>query len=413
MRGAALRLLLSTALLLAVATAANADPKRYGLVYDVRLVPTERAAHVTIRLQQQEPGLFSVLLLHDPERHFGFKADGRIDDEADGLRWTPPAAGGVLRFSARIDHLRDAKSYDARCTDAWAVFRGDDLVPAVRARTVPGARSEAELRLRLPAQWSAAVPYEKLGAGRYRLTSRERGFVRPVGWMVAARRLGVVREKVEGMQVAVAGPVGHDVRRLDVLALLRWTLPRLRAVLPLPERLLIVGAGDPMWRGGLSGPASLYLHADRPLLTPDATSPALHEIFHAVLGRPAGAGDDWIVEGLAELYSLEMLVRSGTVSRARHDKTLAKMRERGRAARSLRVDAASGAVTDRAVAVLYELDARIREATGDEASLDTVVRALAERPAPITTQRLREEAERAARTPLPRFFDRPELLKKP
>ncbi|MEZ4290169.1 MAG: hypothetical protein R3E53_06345 [Myxococcota bacterium] len=34
----------------------------------------------------------------------------------------------------------------------------------------------------------------------------------------------------------------------------------------LPDRLQLVVAGDPMWRGGLSGPNSLYLHAGLPLI---------------------------------------------------------------------------------------------------------------------------------------------------
>ena len=60
------------------------------------------------------------------------------------------------------------------------------------------------------------------------------------------------------------GPQGHGVRRQDILAMLRWTLPKLRRILgQLPERLTVVSAGDPMWRGGLSAPRSLFLHAER------------------------------------------------------------------------------------------------------------------------------------------------------
>ena len=43
-------------------------------------------------------------------------------------------------------------------------------------------------------------------------------------------------------------------------------------------RLLIVSAGDPMWRGGLSGPSSMFLHSDRPLISENRTSTLLHEL---------------------------------------------------------------------------------------------------------------------------------------
>jgi predicted metalloprotease with PDZ domain len=164
-----------------------------------------------------------------------------------------------------------------------------------------------------------------------------------------------------------------------------------------------------MWRGGLSGPGSLFVHASRPLLTPDGTSPLLHELFHTILPRPGAPGDDWIVEGLAEVYALEMLVRSGTISRARHERILAGLAERGGEAASLRVPASEGAVTARAVTLLYELDERIRKESQGASSLDEVVRALAASPDPLSTPRLREAAEQAARADLASWFDRPEL----
>ena len=57
-----------------------------------------------------------------------------------------------------------------------------------------------------------------------------------------------------------------------LLAFLRWNLPALVDIFPdFPERVLVVSAGDPMWRGGLSGPGSLYIHAERPLISGNGT----------------------------------------------------------------------------------------------------------------------------------------------
>jgi len=126
--------------------------------------------------------------------------------------------------------------------------------------------------------------------------------------------------------VLVASPAGQGFRHNDVMAFLMWNLPRIVDVLPaFPERLLVVGATGDMWRGGLSGAASLYVHGDRPLVSQNGTSPLLHELIH-VGARLAGDEDgDWIVEGLAELYSIETLHRSGTISDVRYERAFAHL----------------------------------------------------------------------------------------
>jgi len=194
--------------------------------------------------------------------------------------------------------------------------------------------------MRVPEGWSVAVPYKRQPDGSYAVDHPARRFDRPTGWM-AVGKLGIVRERVAGTSVAIAGPVGHGQRRLDQLALLRWTLPTLGEILqPLPDRLLVVGAGDPMWRGGLSGPRSAYLHSDRPLIAEDGTSPLLHELVHTALRTRSGPGGDALVEGLAELYSVELLARSRTVSRKRAERTFARLAERGSAIESVVTDGA-------------------------------------------------------------------------
>jgi hypothetical protein len=194
----------------------------------------------------------------DPKRHVDFRGDGKITVKGAVARWEPPARGGTLRYTFRIDNLRTSSAYDARCAEEWALFRGDDLFPPARVRASIGAVSRSTLRLRVPEGWKIAVPYERLADGSYRVENSVRNFDRPVGWY-ALGRIGVLRELIAGSHVAVAGPVGQGVRRNDILALLRWTLPKLKVVLgELPSRILIVSADDPMWRGGLSGPNSVF-----------------------------------------------------------------------------------------------------------------------------------------------------------
>jgi hypothetical protein len=395
--------------LLALATSALAQPvptpqgTAYVTTFEARIMPSERLAHATIRLGVGALAVRFLELQIDPKRHVDFRGDGRVVVEGARVRWEPPAAGGALRYVFRIDNLRTSSAYDARCAEDWTVFRGDDLFPPALVRARLGSRSRSTLRLRVPEGWKVAVPYERLADGSYRVDHATRNFDRPIGWF-ALGDIGVLRESIVGARVAIAGPVGQGVRRQDLLALMRWTLPKLKAVLgELPDRILIVSAGDPMWRGGLSGPSSLFIHADRPLITPDLTSPILHELFHAVTRARAGDDGDWVVEGLAEYYSLELLVRSRGVSKRRHEKALEAIERRGRGAR-LAGTRSTGAETAHAVAVLRDLDAHIRSKTSGRVSLDAVVAVLGRQAAPVTTAGFRATAEKVTGLDLGGFF---------
>lgn len=384
----------------------EAAEKSYSVSFDVRIVPTERLANVSIRLGRGASRVRWLRFVIDPVRHFSFRGDGTVEVKEGSVLWQPPREGGRLRYSFWIDHLRNSSSYDARCAENWALFRGDDMVPPVRVRTVVGAHSISRLRLRLPEGWSAALPHERVSDGTFAIDDPHRRFDRPKGWMVVGK-IGVLRERIAKTRVAIAGPVGQHLRRHDNLALLRWTLPTLRKIIgELPDRIQVVSAGDPMWRGGLSGPKSLFVHADRPLISTDLSSPILHELMHTVMGAHSAADGDWVVEGLAELYSLELLVRSKTVSRRRYREALRRMEEKSRGVVSLARGDASGAVTARAVVLLHEIGEQIEAATGGESSLDDVVRRLCSERGVISGERFRDIAEEVAGRQLAAFARR-------
>jgi len=395
---------------------AAAPPRTYDVRFEVRVVPTEKKAHIAIHVADPTHALHWLRFAIDPERQLAFQGDGQIAVEqhakGDSVLWTLPASGnGVLRWAVRIDHLRDESSYDARITRDWALVRLDDLVPPVRVRAAAHAESRSRLQLALPERWSAVVPFQHEPDGTWIVDRPERRFDRPVGWLLVGR-IGVLRERVAGAHVAIGAPIGQGMRRQDLLALLRFTLPALRKIAPLPDRLALVGAGDPMWRGGLSAPNSAYLHAALPLISEDATSPVLHEIVHVVLRARAGADGDGIVEGLAELYSLETLVRSRAIARHRYERALEHLAARGRGVASIAVGHSTGNVTARAVVLLHELDAEIARVSGGQKTLDDVVRALAESPHAISLAHFRTVTERVVGQTLPGFFDRPELQPK-
>jgi hypothetical protein len=376
----------------------------YDVRYEVRIVPTEKTAHVAMHVTDPANVFRSLRFRVDPERQLAFHGDGHVVVEEATVAWTPPRGGGVLHYAVRIDHLRDESSYDARCTRSFALLRGDDLVPRARVRTEGHAQSRAVLQLVLPQGWSALLPYAPLADGSWAIERPGRRFDRPVGWLLLGR-LGVLRERVAGTRIGIGAPVNNGMRRQDVLALLRWTLPVLRKIAPLPDRMTIVGAADPMWRGGLSAPKSAYLHASLPLIAEDGTSPVLHEIVHVLLRARAGPGGDWAVEGLAELYSLEALLRSKTISKRRYERALERIAEKGRAVKRVTVARSTAATTARAVTLLRELDQQIHRSSGGRSNLDDVVRALVEAPQAISLAHFRAVSERIAGSDLARFFD--------
>lgn len=388
------------------ASPAATNPLVYDVLYDVRILPTERAAHVRIRVGRHANTIRQLVFHIDPTRHLQVQGTGNVQVDKEYVTWSPPVDGGKLEYVFRIDHLRDERRYDAKSAENWALFRTDDLIPPVRARFSAGAKSDSRLQLRLPKGWKAALPYPEDVEGNYKIEDPDRAFDRPRGWVLVGR-LNVLRAKIQGMHVTIAAPHKSAFRRNDILALLRWNLPAARELLGhLPERLLIVGAGDPMWRGGLSGPSSFFIHADRPLIDDDNTSPPLHELIHALMHARAGHDGDWIVEGLAEFYSLELMRRSRTISKSAYERSVRKLATKAESAAILRVPRANAAVTAKGVLVLKSLDDEIRNRTAERFSLDDVLRMSAERDAAISTDGFRSLAEKTTGLDLQAFFER-------
>ena len=350
--------------------------RSYQLEYFVTPDAAAGGAWVEMTLSQSSHLLREVNMRAPAEKISAPGGDGEISLADGRLIWSPPPGGGSLRWFALIDHHRDGGSFDAHITADWAIFRAEDVIPQAATRTLRGATSETTLSFNLPSGWSSLTEY--FGRNHsYRISNPKRRFDRPAGWIILGD-IGVRYDRIAGLRVNVAAPTNQGMRRNDILALLNWTLPEVLRIVPdFPKRLTIVGAGDPMWRGGLSGPQSLFIHADRPLISENGTSTLLHEIMHIALGSSADEGMDWIVEGLAEYYSLAILHRSGTISDRRFAAAIRKQAEWGSSVIRLCGSTSSGAITARAVTILSNLDREIRTMSNGRKSLDDVMAALA------------------------------------
>lgn len=352
--------------------------QRVDLDYLVRFLPEQDQAEVQLALEKGEAVRSLDLKLGSDGYYSDFQADGEwLQQTPERGVWRPSAGKARLTYRVRVSHSRSNGRFDARMTPDWALVRGDDLVPAARLDQVDGVRLVSRLIFELPEGWkSVETGWPRIGPNRFRINNPERLLDRPTGWILAGK-LGSRRARLGETDVTVAAPIGEGVRRMDILTLLTFVWPELQDVFPRdPAKLLIVGAGDPMWRGGLSAPNSLYMHAARPLVSENGTSSLVHELVHVFSRISDTDRSDWISEGLAEYYAIELMRRAGGMSEGRYQAVREHLTRWSRPVSTLRTERSTGPVTARAVLLLQELDREIRQRSKGRHSLDDVSRGL-------------------------------------
>lgn len=351
--------------------------KRVDLDYLVRFLPDSDQAEVTLTLEKGEVVRSLDFNLGDKGYYSDFKGDGWQQSDAKRGIWKPSKGKSSLSYRVRIDHPRDNGKFDARMTASWALLRGDDLVPSAHLDKEDKVELVARLQFELPQGWtSVETGWPRVGKNKFRIDNPSRQFDRPTGWILAGK-LGSRRAQLGDTDVTVAAPVGEGMRRMDIITLLTFIWPEAQAVFPRdPAKLLVVGAGDPMWRGGLSAPNSVFFHSDRPLVSENGTSSLVHELVHVFSRIRDTDKSDWISEGLAEYYAIELMRRAGGMSEDRYQAVRKKLMNWSKKVDSLRTETSTGPVTARAVLLLQELDREIRKSTDNQRSLDDVTRGL-------------------------------------
>lgn len=375
--------LLLCALVLCLSSPAWAA-RKVDLDYQVRFLPDSDQAEVSLVLGQGEVVRSLRLDLGDKGYYSDFvtttgtwQLDSSERDSAQRGTWVPSKGVAKLTYKVRVSHPRESGGFDARMTADWALLRGDDLVPSARLNKEDGVDLVARLQFELPKGWkSIETGWPRIGKNRFRIDNPSRLFDRPTGWIVAGN-IGSRRAQLGNTDVTVAAPVGEGMRRMDMLTMLTFIWPEVQAVFPRdPAKLLIVGAGDPMWRGGLSASNSLFMHSARPLVSENGTSSLVHELVHVFSRIRDTDKSDWISEGLAEYYAIELVRRAGGMSEDRYQAVRKKLIRWSKKVDTLRTENSTGATTARAVLMLQELDREIRKATNNQRSLDDVTRGL-------------------------------------
>ncbi|WP_226475015.1 hypothetical protein [Pseudomonas sp. MWU16-30323] len=373
--------LAASLLLLALSTSAWA--KKVDLDYHVKLLPQSDQAEVRLSLSQGSAVRSLNFDLGRDGDYSDFKADGQwqvlpgnTPGASRGL-WQPSADKASLTYRVRLTHARKKGVYEARMTPSWALFRGEDLVPTARLDQQDGIELVSRLVFELPAGWkSVETSWPRIGKHKFRIDNVSRLFDRPTGWMLAGT-LGSRRMRLGETEITVASPKGQGMHRMDVLTLLTFVWPQVQAAFPRhPAKLLVVGASDPMRRGVYSARDSIYLNSRTPLVSENGSSPLIREVVQAIGRFNDHQGSDWISEGLAQYYAIELMRRAGGISDDRYAALQTRLAKEGKDVTTLRVEHANSATVARAVVLLQELDREIRVKTHNKRSLDDLTQAV-------------------------------------
>ena len=362
-----------------------ADDERYRVDWRVALEAGDDTAKVSLEIEDGRP-VRSMRLRFDPARFSNLEASGDLMLEDGVAVWEPPRKDAKLTYDVKITRVRNnknqAESYDALMTDEWALFRGDRITPRVNVTTRKGAVADVLLHFDLPKGWNANTGwwrYEGAADGEivYAIDDPERNFDRPRGWIlvgdVGSRRADVS----DGTYFSVVAPRNSGADRMAWLTLASLVWPEIeKAFVTIPSKIMMVSGDDPLWRGGLSGPNSFYFHSSRRAISENGTSPLFHELTHVITRISGRENDDWIAEGLAEFYGVELLFRAGGISEAKKQDILRDLARWGRAAPALRAPQSSGPITARAVGVFDSLDKEVMAQTDGKERLDAVTRLL-------------------------------------
>lgn len=362
-------------------TSNKSDERYYDLTYHVALHPETSSAKVRIEIANAQDLVWLDFNI-DKKYHTNFTGNGELTVAEGNVKWVPPAKDAMLTYDVAINRARKkesgGKQYDAYMSPQWAIFRGDDLIPSARVRAKKGAKSKSVLVFDLPKNWSSVNSGWPKALGHseseaYFIDNPSRRFDRPTGWFIAGD-LGTRRVKLGETYLSVSAPKESEFRRMDILTMLTFVWPQVANTFEVtPAKILIVGAGKPMWRGGLSSPNSLYLHEDRPLVSENGTSTILHEIFHVVSGISGDKNNDWVAEGLAEFYAIEWLYRAGGLTDTRRNIVLADLEKWSKNVTTLLGKNSTGEVTAKAVLYFEELNNRLLKKSKGTVNLDAFV----------------------------------------
>jgi hypothetical protein len=384
----------------------GANDDLYRVDWNIALEAGVDLADITLEIADGRP-VHEIKFSFDPDLFSNFEATGALTIDDGEATWEPPSENAELSYQVKITRERrnqnQEQSYDALMTDTWALFRGDRVTPRMSVTTRKGAVADSLLHVDVPQGWTVNTGWplhdgNEDGDSVYRINDPDRGFDRPTGWIMVGK-LGTRRAYVGDTYFSISAPISSGTDRMTWLTLVSLVYPELeKAFVKVPSKILLVSGDDPLWRGGLSGPNSFFFHSSRRAVSENGTSPLFHELTHVVTRISGTGNDDWIAEGLAEYYGIELMRRAGGITNEKKAEILNDLARWGKDAPKLRASQSTGEITARAVGVFDALDREIAKATDGDKDLDDVTRLLMETRR-VSLSDLREAAEKVIGAP--------------
>lgn len=344
------------------------------------------------------------------ERFDQFTASGKLEQKGGEVLWEPGQPYAHLSYRVRVDNSRGRQQrYDSYAASDWIITRAKGLFPRISVvydDRKPAPKSRARLVFKLPSGWRVVTAMEAAAPDVFLPLQPGNSLDRPTGWM-ALGEIDVSRQEIGNTMVEVARVPGSKLKSAELFRLYEDTLPMLQKLLQRPmEHLLVVSGPDPMWHGGISGTDSFYIHGDRALRTPDKTSPYLHELFHVMQPYKPGPDADWIEEGLAEYYSLELQRRAGLLDAAAYDRGLGYLQRYGLWNVDMTKQQDNAATNNSAPFIMHAIDQRIQRATAGKQRLDDALALLLRGDTTVSTARFERAVEQVAGKTFRTFFRR-------
>jgi hypothetical protein len=361
-------------------------------------------------------------------RYRYFNGNGQITQLGSDVIWTPGHLNASLEYEVILPHERKKDVYDSFGKKDWFITRTNDLFAYKKFAFRRSSKSLTTVSFDLPSGWEVETEMLPFGQQTYRTQSFPgHRYEWPTGWIIFGRIERTIA-KADDVVITIAYPKaflentsriaksGHILplspaerfsqKMAQAQEIYEKVIPLMKKFLPqYARRFLVIYGEKPMWMGGLSGENSLFINRRISNLSKDYSSTLVHEFFHVCQGFKKNKKDgEWLVEGLAEYFSLLLLEEAGITTPQQFRAGIESYKKNGQWNVNLTKSFKKAVLYENAPLIFFTLDEMIKEKTQGQKSLKNVMAALALETDAVGTKEFREAAELVYGDSLKSFF---------
>lgn len=351
------------------------------IIYKVKFSEDPSAPAQVKMLLRGANEITHIKFLDIDENFHHFKGTGQLVQTAPkSWTWNPKSVNGEVSYEVKINRQRSIKGFDSYHGGSWIFTRTSDLFPRKDYVEERPLRIYSQVEFELPKKWQIVTAMERISEDKNVFAPRDRGnpYVSPYGWILCGD-LDVTKKEMSEVDVTLASPRVMKYDPTELTELIEKSMREFSQIMrELPPRIAFIVGPDPLWRGGLSGEDSLYINQNLSLIDRDYTSTPIHELFHITQGfKKASQLSDWIIEGLAEYYSLRILYNTKQISKNKFVRGIRKFDRQGVWGVNLEKNQSFAALYNSAALVMFYIDEHLKEISKGNTSLRDVIKSLA------------------------------------